>query len=136
MGSGDMTSMGKQLIGYIDWAIAENAKPASAYYNSLDTKKIAANGFSCGGLMAIGTVGDPRDAPLPPDDDVDCDCDDNGAFGADGHYCNGQVLCVHVVCGYTGDPCPAGLTCDEANNECDCNGNEDCADDGLFCNGV
>ena len=60
MGNGDMTSMGKQLIGYIDWAIAENAKPASAYYNSLETTKIAANGFSCGGLMAIGTVGDRR----------------------------------------------------------------------------
>ena len=60
MGSGDMTPMGRQLIGYIDWAIAENAKPTSAYYNSLDPKKIAANGFSCGGLMAIGTVGDPR----------------------------------------------------------------------------
>ena len=60
MGNGDMTSMGKQLSGYIDWAIAENAKPASAYYNSLETTKIAANGFSCGGLMAIGTVGDRR----------------------------------------------------------------------------
>lgn len=60
MGSGDMSPMGKQLIGYIDWAIAENEKPSSAYYHSLDTKKIAANGFSCGGLMAIGTVSDPR----------------------------------------------------------------------------
>jgi hypothetical protein len=60
MGNGDMTPMGKQLIGYIDWALAENARPSSAYYNSLDAKKIAANGFSCGGLMAIGTVGDER----------------------------------------------------------------------------
>jgi hypothetical protein len=60
MGNGDMAPMGKQLIGYVDWALAENARPSSAYYNSLDAKKIAANGFSCGGLMAIGTVGDPR----------------------------------------------------------------------------
>jgi hypothetical protein len=60
MGNGDMRPMGKQLIGYIDWAIAENEKPSSAYYNGLDTRKIAVNGFSCGGLMAIGTVGDPR----------------------------------------------------------------------------
>ena len=60
MGTGDMRPMGKQLIGYIDWAVAENEKPSSAYYNRLDTKKIAVNGFSCGGLMAIGTVGDPR----------------------------------------------------------------------------
>jgi len=60
MGSGDMGPMGKPLIGYIDWAVAENEKPSSAYYHSLDTKKIAANGFSCGGLMSIGVVSDPR----------------------------------------------------------------------------
>ena len=52
--------MGKPLLAYIDWAIAENDKPCSAYYQSLDTTKIAANGFSCGGLMAEGTAGDPR----------------------------------------------------------------------------
>lgn len=60
MGNGDMSAMGKPLLGYIDWAIAENSRPASPYYGSLDTKKIASNGFSCGGLMAIGTVGDSR----------------------------------------------------------------------------
>jgi hypothetical protein len=59
MGS-DTASMGKPLLAYIDWAIAENDKPCSAYYQSLDTKKIATNGFSCGGLMAEGTAGDPR----------------------------------------------------------------------------
>ena len=52
--------MAKPLIAYIDWAIAENGKSCSAYYQSLDTTKIAANGFSCGGLMAEGTAGDPR----------------------------------------------------------------------------
>jgi hypothetical protein len=60
MGNGNMQAMGKPLIAYIDWAVAENEKPSSAYYHSLDTKKISTNGFSCGGLMAIGTVGDPR----------------------------------------------------------------------------
>ena len=60
MGSGDVSPMGKPLIGYIDWAIAENGRPTSPYYGSLDTNKIATNGFSCGGLMAIGAVGDPR----------------------------------------------------------------------------
>jgi hypothetical protein len=60
MGNGDMTAQGKPLIGYIDWVIAENGRPASPYYNSIDTTKIASNGFSCGGLMAIGTVGDKR----------------------------------------------------------------------------
>jgi hypothetical protein len=56
----DVVAMGKPLIAYIDWAIAENSKPCSAYYQSLEPTKLAANGFSCGGLMAIGTAGDPR----------------------------------------------------------------------------
>jgi hypothetical protein len=60
MGSGNMEAMGMPMIAYIDWAVAENEKPCSAYYHSLDTEKISTNGFSCGGLMAIGTVGDPR----------------------------------------------------------------------------
>jgi hypothetical protein len=58
--STDVVSMAKPLISYIDWAIAENGKSCSAYYESLDTTKIAADGFSCGGLMAMGTAGDPR----------------------------------------------------------------------------
>ena len=56
----DMVGMGKPLLAYVDWAITENSKPCSAYYNSLQPNKIAANGFSCGGLMAEGTAGDPR----------------------------------------------------------------------------
>jgi len=51
---------GKPMIAYLDWAIAENNKPCSAYYHTLDITKIATNGFSCGGLMAEGTAADPR----------------------------------------------------------------------------
>jgi dienelactone hydrolase len=58
--STDVAGMAKVMIGYIDWAIAENGKSCSAYRDSLDTTKIAADGFSCGGLMAMGTAGDPR----------------------------------------------------------------------------
>jgi hypothetical protein len=57
---GGTVAAGKPLLAYIAWAIAENDKPCSAYYHSLDTTKIATNGFSCGGLMAEGTAGDPR----------------------------------------------------------------------------
>jgi hypothetical protein len=57
---GDTVSQGKPLIAYIDWIIAENDKPCSAYYQSIDTTKIATSGTSCGGLMATGTSGDPR----------------------------------------------------------------------------
>jgi len=60
MDRSSLDAMGAPLIAYVDWAIAENAKPCSAYYQSLDTAKIASNGFSCGGLMAQGTVTDPR----------------------------------------------------------------------------
>jgi hypothetical protein len=48
------------MIAYVTWAIAENRNPCSAYYQSLDTSKIAADGFSCGGLMAENASSDPR----------------------------------------------------------------------------
>jgi hypothetical protein len=51
---------GAAFLDYITWAIAENDKPCSAYYQSLDTTKIAADGFSCGGLMAENVAGDRR----------------------------------------------------------------------------
>jgi hypothetical protein len=51
---------GKAMLDYITWAIAENDNPCSAYYQSLDTTKVAADGFSCGGLMAENVSGDPR----------------------------------------------------------------------------
>ena len=66
-GSGNRTqdrsmlqAMAAPLIAYIDWAIAENGKPCSAYYQSLDTTKVSGNGFSCGGLMSQALVLDPR----------------------------------------------------------------------------
>ena len=51
---------GKPFLDYITWAIAENDKSCSAYYQALDTTKIAADGFSCGGLMSEGVSGDAR----------------------------------------------------------------------------
>lgn len=60
LNSNDVVSMGEPLLAYVAWAIDENSKPCSAYYHSLNASKVAANGFSCGGLMATGTAGDPR----------------------------------------------------------------------------
>ena len=51
---------GKAFLDYITWAIAENDKSCSAYYQSIETTKIAADGFSCGGLMSENVSGDPR----------------------------------------------------------------------------
>jgi dienelactone hydrolase len=45
---------------YVTWATAENGKSCSAYYQSLETAKVAADGFSCGGLMAENASGDAR----------------------------------------------------------------------------
>jgi hypothetical protein len=55
-----LAAMAAPLLAYVDWALAENEKPCSAYHHSLETTKIAADGFSCGGLMAQGTITDPR----------------------------------------------------------------------------
>jgi hypothetical protein len=49
MDRSELESMGAPLVAYVDWAIAENEKPCSAYYQSLDTTKIASNGFSSAG---------------------------------------------------------------------------------------
>jgi len=51
---------GKPFLDYITWAIAENGKSCSAYHDSLQTTKIAADGFSCGGLMSENASGDAR----------------------------------------------------------------------------
>ena len=50
----------KQFYGYLDWLFAQNKNPCSAYYQTLDTTKVATDGFSCGGLMSINASGDPR----------------------------------------------------------------------------
>jgi len=51
---------GKAFLDYITWAIAENGKSCSAYYQRLEPTKIAADGFSCGGLMSENVSGDAR----------------------------------------------------------------------------
>ena len=57
---GDVKEMGKPFIAYMNWIIAENRKPCSPYYQSIDTTKVAGNGFSCGGLLSMGIAHDPR----------------------------------------------------------------------------
>ena len=44
----------------IEWALAENARPGSAYYGKIDPGKLAVAGFSCGGGQAISLASDPR----------------------------------------------------------------------------
>lgn len=52
------------LTSAIDWALAENARAGSRYFGRIDPAQVAASGFSCGGLQALGVAGDPRIATL------------------------------------------------------------------------
>ncbi|KOX11780.1 cellulose-binding protein [Micromonospora sp. NRRL B-16802] len=57
-GSGSTNS--QMLTQSIDWAVAENSRQGSKYFNRLDTSKVAVAGFSCGGLEAYAVSNDPR----------------------------------------------------------------------------
>lgn len=50
----------QQQIESIDWVIAQNADPASPYYQKIDVKNICAAGMSCGGLQTLYNCADPR----------------------------------------------------------------------------
>ncbi|GAA0298687.1 hypothetical protein GCM10009087_05650 [Sphingomonas oligophenolica] len=49
-----------QVAAGIDWALAENARPASPLYRRIDPQMVAVSGHSCGGLQALQIAGDPR----------------------------------------------------------------------------
>ncbi len=49
-----------QVLGGLDWALAENARKTSPYYRRIDPKLVAVAGHSCGGLQAIQAAADPR----------------------------------------------------------------------------
>lgn len=56
----DQPTRPEQLIEAIDWALAENAREGSPYYNKIDASAIAVSGFSCGGIQALMIAEDPR----------------------------------------------------------------------------
>jgi hypothetical protein len=93
--STDYVGMGKPLLGYITWAIAESGKSCSAYFQSLETTKIAADGFSCGGLMAAGTSGDPRMTTYG--------ITSSGLTGADQNFYKKVHTPVKILLGGSGD---------------------------------
>ena len=59
-GRGGQATKSSQLIDAINWAIAENGRKDSKYYNKLDTSKVAVMGHSCGGIQALAVAQDPR----------------------------------------------------------------------------
>jgi hypothetical protein len=50
----------EQLNQAIDWALAENIREGSPYYNRIDPEAIAISGYSCGGVQALLNAGDQR----------------------------------------------------------------------------
>lgn len=48
------------LVASLDWAIAENGRKGSTYYQRIDGSRIAVMGQSCGGAQALSISKDPR----------------------------------------------------------------------------
>lgn len=48
------------LLEALDWAVAENSRKSSVYFEKMDIDKVAAMGMSCGGLQALEVSPDPR----------------------------------------------------------------------------
>ncbi len=57
---GAEVDLGKELTASIDWAIAENERSGSTFFGKLDTKNIAASGYSMGSLATFTMAADPR----------------------------------------------------------------------------
>lgn len=49
-----------QLLGALDWIVAQSGTVGSVFSGKVDPAKVAAMGMSCGGLQAIEISGDPR----------------------------------------------------------------------------
>ena len=62
MGSEERTNMtaASELLDGITWAIAENSREGSPYYQKLAVTKVAVSGQSCGAQQALEVSGDPR----------------------------------------------------------------------------
>lgn len=59
-GIGEEVALGQEIIAGIDWAIAENARPDSPFFEKLDTTKLASMGYSMGSLATFTIANDPR----------------------------------------------------------------------------
>jgi dienelactone hydrolase len=59
-GIGEEANLGKQIIEGIDWAIAENAREGSTFFEKLDTSKLASAGYSMGSLATFQIAADER----------------------------------------------------------------------------
>jgi len=59
-GIGGEIGQGQDMIAGIDWLLAENGRPESPFFEKLDTKRIAATGYSMGSLATFTIASDDR----------------------------------------------------------------------------
>jgi hypothetical protein len=56
-----MPTTTRDLVDGLDWALAQNTLAGSPYRGRIDPDMVAASGFSCGGVQALGiATSDPR----------------------------------------------------------------------------
>jgi hypothetical protein len=54
------TTTPEQLLESLDWAVRENSRQGSPFYNRIDLANMAVAGQSCGGVQALKVAADPR----------------------------------------------------------------------------
>jgi hypothetical protein len=57
---GAQVALGQEMVAGIDWILEENGRSGSAFFDKIDSTKIAAMGYSMGGLATTTIVGDAR----------------------------------------------------------------------------
>ena len=50
----------EDMLAAIDWAFAENERPDSPFFGKVDTKHVSVMGQSCGGILCLDIMEDPR----------------------------------------------------------------------------
>lgn len=50
----------EDMLAAIDWAFAENERKDSKFYGKIDTKNVSVMGQSCGGILCLDIMTDPR----------------------------------------------------------------------------
>lgn len=50
----------EDMLAAIDWAFAENERPDSPFYGRIDTGHVSVMGQSCGGILCLDIMEDPR----------------------------------------------------------------------------
>lgn len=50
----------EDMLAAIDWAFAENDRTGSPFYGKIDTKHVSVMGQSCGGILCLDIMEDPR----------------------------------------------------------------------------